>query len=292
MERLVRCATMLHHAGRVGVPGEELARVAGFADAEDATSALGRDLRHLNKLGWKIENIAPSGEKARYRMTAVDNRLKLRLTPEQQTALRRAVLLVDRDDLADQLDLVADQRPADVGAVIDAGVHDADLAAVISALRHQAVVRFRYNGSERAVNPDSVRTQQTHWYLHGREGDSEVVKAFVVSRMSDVRAEAPGTAVSHPAPKHTRLHPMSWEIDPPVDVTLRSPKEYAADVRRWLGVPVREKEVGDDVELVYTVTHRWALRQRVYQLGTRVRVVGPADVRDELIAELEAAAYL
>lgn len=292
MERLVRCAALLHHAGRVGVPGEELAEAAGFKETADPGSALAREFRHLNALGWKIENIAPQGTAARYRMTNVDNRLKLRLTPEQQTALRRAVLLVDRDDLADHLDLAPENAPQELTAVIDAGTHDGTLGVVINALRHNATQTFRYNGTTRTVNPDSVRTQQTHWYLRGREGDSDVVKAFVVSRMSEVRADAPGTATSHPTPKHTRLHPMSWEIDPPVDVTLAARTEYVADVLRWLGSPVSTVEGDEETELTYTVTHRAALRVRIYQLGTRVRIVGPAEIRDEIIGELERMAMI
>ena len=38
------------------------------------------------------------------------------------------------------------------------------------------------------------------------------------------------------------------------------------------------------------MTHRAAFRARLYELGRRVRVLGPDDVRDEIIAELTAIA--
>jgi hypothetical protein len=117
------------------------------------------------------------------------------------------------------------------------------------------------------------------------EGDTEE-KTYVVARMSDVRADSPGTADRPVAARHPGLHPMSWEIDPPVDVTLRAPAEYAPDVRRWLGEPLAERADGDDVELTYRVTHRAALRARIYQLGTRVSVVGPEEIRREILDEL------
>ena len=115
---------------------------------------------------------------------------------------------------------------------------------------------------------------------------SEVVKAFVVSRMSDVRVGAPGTATHPHTTRHTGLHPMSWEVDPPVEVTLRAPTEFSPDVRRWLGAPVSEADEDAETTLVYRVTHRAALRSRIYQLGTRVRLVGPDDVRQEMLREL------
>jgi hypothetical protein len=43
---------------------------------------------------------------------------------------------------------------------------------------------------------------------------------------------------------------------------------------------------GGELLLGYRVTNRRVLRNRVYELGTRVRVVSPAAVRDEILAEL------
>jgi hypothetical protein len=91
---------------------------------------------------------------------------------------------------------------------------------------------------------------------------------------------------------------MSWKVDPPVEVTLSAPTEFVPDVERWLGTPVSYSSTGssigsstgsstgDEVELGYVVTNRSALRARVYQLGTRVRVVAPEEIRAEMLAEL------
>jgi predicted DNA-binding transcriptional regulator YafY len=79
---------------------------------------------------------------------------------------------------------------------------------------------------------------------------------------------------------------MSWEVDPPVEVTLKAPDEHVDDVRRWLGEPKEQRPGDGTTELVYRVTNRSALRSRIYLLGPRVSVVGPEEMRDELIAEL------
>jgi predicted DNA-binding transcriptional regulator YafY len=319
MERLVRLASVLHHAGERGVPAANLLEVAGWSEAADGVSALKRDFRHLAALGWQIDNIAEQGLNAIYRMRTVDNRLRVRLSPEQQAALRRAVLLVDRADLADRLGLVGADKPAEVVATLQAGDLGA-LDTVVRALRGRALLRFRYKGTERVVHPESVRTYTTSWYLRGREDGDEVVKTYAVGRMLDVRADAPGTAERPEVRRHTGLHPMTWEIDPPVDVTLQTAPEYVADVRRWLGDPVEppDVELTPDVELVetpapvepppdvelvetpapasptvtltYRVTNRAAFRARIYQLGTRVTVVGPEEIRKEILHELATMA--
>jgi predicted DNA-binding transcriptional regulator YafY len=297
MERLVRLASVLHHAGARGVPAANLLEVAGWADAADGVSALKRDFRHLAALGWQIDNVAEQGLSAVYRMTTVDNRLRVRLSPEQQAALRRAVLLADRADLADRLGLSGPDKPTEVTATLQTG-DDAALDTVIRGLRQRSVLRFRYKGSERVVHPESVHTYTTQWYLRGREEGGDVVKTYAVNRMRDVHVDAPGTAERPDVSRHIGLHPMSWEVDPPVELTLRTAPEYVDDVRRWLGEPVEEQPAETqpaetqpaESTLTYRVTNRAAFRARVYQLGTRVQVVGPADVRDEILDELAAMA--
>lgn len=290
MERLVRIAAMLQAHADAGVSGEVLSRVAGFEGGADAGTQIKREIRHLENQGWHIENIARPGEPAHFRMTTVDNRLRIRLTPGQQAALRRAVQLADRGDLARRLGLpepAAAATPA--GAALDA-VPPPALSLVVDAVRDHQVLRFGYKGTPRTVHPESVRNQAGTWYLHGVEdGDPETVKTFVVSRMVDADADEPGSARRVPPARHLGLHPMSWEVDPPVEVTLGTPAHYEPDVRRWLGEPLSLAPGPDDTVLLrYRITHRDALRTRLVELGERVRIVDPPEVRAELVATLES----
>jgi predicted DNA-binding transcriptional regulator YafY len=298
MERLVRIAAVLAANGERGVSGERLAELAGFTGT-DHVDQLNRELRHLKKQGWQIDNIAAPGEPSRYRMTTVDNRLRVRLTPAQQQALRRAALLADRSDLAARLGLPETERPAEVDARLETADADPGLATVLRAVRLGAVLRFTYKATPRVVHPESVRTQNGTWYLRGLEDlpdrpaegpDEGAVKTFVVTRMSDIDADPPGTARRVHAATHTGLHPMSWEVDPPVEVTLRTTPAYLDDVRRWLGEPVSVEDHDESVVVRYQVTNRSALRARLYELGRRVRLLGPEDVRQELLDELAAVA--
>ncbi len=291
MERLVRIAASLHAHGERGLSGRRLAEIAGF-EGDGAMDQLARDVRHLTRQGWQIDNVAEPGEDSHYRMRPVDNRLRVRLSASQERALQRAVLLADRDDLVGRLGLggtpTADAAE-EVDAAVPTGVAPA-LTEVLRAVRLRCLLRFGYKGARRVVHPESVRTQNGTWYLRGREDGDERVKAFVVTRMSDVGTDPPGTADRMTPVRHPSLHPMSWEVDPPVEVTLRAAKEYRADVVRWLGQPDSEQSLGDELVLHYRVTNRAALRARLYELGRRVVLVGPDDVRREVLEELREKA--
>lgn len=291
MERLVRIAALLQARADAGVSAEALIRAAGFEGSADPGTQISREIRHLENQGWHIENLAGVGEVAHYRMTTVDNRLRVRLTPGQQAALRRAVQLADRNDLARRLGLPEPAAaPTPAGAALDA-VPPPALSLVVDAVRDHQVLRFGYKGTPRVVHPESLRNQVGTWYLRGVEdGDPDArLKTFVVSRMADAEAGEVGSARRLPAARHHGLHPMAWEVDPPVEVTLAAPAHYAPDVRRWLGEPLATEPGADDTVLLrYRVTHREALRSRLVELGRRVRVVGPDAVREELVAALEA----
>lgn len=290
MERLIRLTAVLSEAGERGVPAATLMRVAGF-DSNESTDALTREFRHLRSQGWQIDNIARAREEAVWRLRTGDSRLRLRLSAAQQAALQRAALLADRGDLALRLGL----DPKAVRAFPDVAIkHPEELGHLDTAMRavqRRAVIRFRYNGRDRVVHPASVRHQNNQWYLSGQEDGGAGVKHFVVSRMSEVHLGQADTAIRVEPVQRLALHPLRWVTDESVDVTIAAAEEYVPDVIRWLQEPA-ERRVADDGThiLTYRVTHRAAMRSRLYMLGERVAVLGPADFREEMLAELREMA--
>jgi hypothetical protein len=115
-----------------------------------------------------------------------------------------------------------------------------------------------------------------------------VVKEFVVARMSEIELDPPGTAEVVAEPVRPSLDPLSWQVDPPVEVVLAVPAEHGVLAENLLGTPVSVAESAGDLALTYLVTNRQVFRYRVYELGTRVTVLSPSEVRAEIVAELRS----
>jgi predicted DNA-binding transcriptional regulator YafY len=285
MERLVRIMAVLNEAGSVGATTEKLFAVAEYG-GDNTADQLSVDFRHLRKQGWQIDNVAGPGEDGRYRMVAGDNRLRLRLSPAQLAALQRAVILSRRVDLAKSLGIKPGSLPKGVGSEVVPQQESTELSLALQAVRLRSRIRFSYKGTRRVLHPGTVRFQNYQWYLSGIEDGDDQVKHFAVSRMSAASLEKPGTAQLVPEVRRIPLHPLRWDVDPPVEVTLRTAPDYVLDVERWLMAPQSKSEHDGIVDLTYSVTNRQAFRARIYVLGPRVTVAGPDEVRDEIIAEL------
>ena len=292
MQRLARILAVLDDAGVVGATTEQLLEVAEYGGQAAPQDQLSLDLRNLKKQGWQIENLNSKGESARYRMVSGDNRLQVRLSPPQRAALQRAVLLAARDDLAKRLGVRPSAVPEGIGSIVIRKPKGDKLSLALQSVQLRSRIRFTYKGTARLVHPGSVRFQNYKWYLSGVEEGADLVKHFVVSEMSDITLDPPGTADEVPEIRRIPLHPLRWEVDEPTQVTLRASSDFVPDVVRWLNEPDSHVERGVDVELTYTVTHRQAFRARLYVLGPRVTITQGAQVYDELIAELREMAGL
>jgi predicted DNA-binding transcriptional regulator YafY len=282
MERLVRLIGVLN-AHRAGAPVDLLLRAVAPEEAGDDARRrmLSRDLAHLNHLGYDIRNVADSGADGVYVMRARDNRLQVHLTPEQRGELLRAAIAAGLEGMGAHL---GTGEPT--GSVPAPSSGHLDL--VQRGTTRHCLVRFEYKGEPRVVHPARVHSGPSGWYLAGREDGQDVVKKFVVSRMSDVSLDKPGTAEVVEEVARPSLDPLSWQQDPPTDVELEVPAEHRLLVENLLGRPASVTETDGTQRLTYTVTNRAVFRWRVYELGTRVRVLGPEDVRRELLAELES----
>lgn len=289
MQRLVRIMAVLDQAGQVGATRDQLIEVADYGDADPGTQ-LAKDLKHLRDQGWQIDNIATTGELARYRMVSGDNRLRLKLSAPQWAALQRAVILADRADLARSLGIRTTSLPAGVDTHLVPPLTSEDLSLALQAVQLRCRISFAYKGTRRTVSPATVRFQNHHWYLSGVEEGDSLVKHFAIDRMSDAALDRPGTAEAVPEVRSIPLHPLQWAVDPPEEVVLRTDADYVPDVERWLMAPDRAETGPGTVDMTYTVTNRTAFRARVYVLGVRVQVLGPDSFRDELLTELRQMA--
>jgi predicted DNA-binding transcriptional regulator YafY len=284
MERLVRLIGVLNqHRG--GAPVDLLLRAVAPDDVGDQARRrmLSRDIEHLDNLGYDIRNVAETGTDGRYVMRARDNRLQVHLTPEQRGELLRAAIAAGLEGMGTHL---GTGDGADGGPAASTGPLD----LVQRATTRHCLVRFEYKGEPRLVHPARVHSGPSGWYLSGREDGPgrQVVKEFVVSRMSDVSLDAPGTAAVVDEPPRPSLDPLTWLQDPPTEVVVEVPAQHRLLAENLLGPPAETAGGGGALRLTYVVTNRAVFRWRVYELGTRVRVLGPEEVRREILAELEA----
>jgi predicted DNA-binding transcriptional regulator YafY len=270
MERLFRLLICLSEAGEWGVDLPKLIAAAGFGEVSDASGAqLRRDLRHLNGGGWDIVNVAEEGSEARYVLRAHDNRIAVLLTPGERAALAQALIEVG-DDIAQSPEILGDLQ---------------------RATERHCLVHFTYKGTRRHVHPFTLHSGPSGWVLRGRETTSDIVKEFVCSRIGeDVEVDQPGSAEVAPTVPHQGFDPVDWLIDPPVDVIVATEAGHLTEVHRvLLGAEIVSQD-GEQVLLRRRVTNRAAFWSRLYELGVRVRVVGPPELRAEVIADLRAIA--
>lgn len=292
MERLVRIVAVLSEAGKDGVPIDHLVGVGqyGAGDIADQRTQLQRDIKVLAGVGLRITNQTPAGESARYVLQAVDNRLTVRLTPAQLAALQRAAIAVDRAELARPLGLSVSDPPSQPGPVIKPAAPLPYMDLVVSGVQRLCRIRFDYKSRPRVVHGQAVTPQDGNWYLTGREDGSEITKHFSIARMTNVELDPPGTAQPAQVQERPALDPLQWEVDKPIDITTSCAREHRPDVERLLGPPATVTEHDGQLRLTHRVTHRLAFRHRVYELGTRVRVLGPPDFLDELGSALKQVA--
>ncbi|PSL08429.1 putative DNA-binding transcriptional regulator YafY [Haloactinopolyspora alba] len=293
LERLTRLLLALE-AGQPGGRGaDQLVAIGDYGAASDADAArqLHRDVGALQKIGWDIRNVAGAGEEAVYRLYARDTRLRVSLTAEHQVQLVRAALVAGDTAFGDHLGDPADV-PADPGPVRSRDPHrpghDAlDKAAY--AVENRCLLRFTYKQKPRVVHPHLVHPGASGWYVVGHEDatdDVDVTKRFVTDRMSDVSVDPPGTATIPADEPYDELNPITWHPDPAVDVVVETEPDHEPQVTAMLGEPVERTAQDGAVRLTVPVTHRAAFRARVYELGRRVRVIAPDEMRDEIVAEL------
>lgn len=288
MERLTQILSVLSAApNRTRDADDILAVVAyGAESIEDRRDQLRRDVRHLETLGWEITNVAGPGEPARYRLTAVDNRLRVEFTPAQRYELLRAAQAAR---LAEVVDDLGGSAVVDTDFEAQVRREPEVLSRVQRAVARHCLLRFGYRDKQRTVHPHGLHVRPGGWYLVGSEQPGGPGKTFLVSRMSEVRLDAPGTAVAPTEATRPQLDPISWAVDPALDVEVDTNVDNQPHVEAMLGT-ARTVSAGAEggVRLTIPVTHRAAFRRRLYELGTRVRLVGPASIRDEVRDELAA----
>jgi predicted DNA-binding transcriptional regulator YafY len=170
---------------------------------------------------------------------------------------------------------------------------DERVSALFSAVTERRVVRFDYGGVARRVDPYRLSYRQGKWYLAGYDHSREGERLFRTDRISgtvvleDVAGafERPQGAVAGPPP------PWRLGEDEERVVDLRVDASQAPWVSSLAGGGTVAQPGGDG--LVYfqlPVTNRAAFRGFVLGLLDHAEVMGPPEVRDEMVYWLASLA--
>jgi predicted DNA-binding transcriptional regulator YafY len=176
--------------------------------------------------------------------------------------------------------------------VVDLPVDEA-LAVFFSAISERRVVRFSYHGSERYVDPYRLSYRQGRWYLSGFDRSRSAERLFRADRVAGpVVAVGPPGAFLRPSTAQSGP-PPPWRLgdDEETTVELWVAPGQAGYVRSVAGDEALAS-VGPDGSAVFRlgVTNRAAFRSFVLGLLDHAEVLGPPEVRREVVSWLEAIA--
>ena len=163
---------------------------------------------------------------------------------------------------------------------------DERVAALFSGVSSRRVARFEYNGVPRRVDPYRLSYREGRWYLagfdHGRQGErlfrADRVTGPVTLEDRDGAFERPGDIPAGPPP------PWRLGDDEEIVVDLR----VEAGPAEWVRTLARDETVAEttadgSVYFKLRVTNRAAFRGFVLGLLDHAEVMGPPEVRDEMI---------
>jgi proteasome accessory factor B len=300
VERVLNLLALLLET-RVPLTREEILReVAGYPEQVSANRrAFERDKETLRGMGVPITTEAiGDGTEVGYRVRPDDYYLPdFGLTAEETAALHVAVSAVSLGDQtgAGALMKLGGGVGEPVAPIASLPIAPA-LATFFEAFRRRAVVTFTYRGTHRSVEVWGLSSKRGHWYVVGFDRDRGAIRAFRADRVDDdVTVGEPDAFVPpdefHPD-DHVEARPWLLGDEPPVAVRIEVDDVQRDAMLAQLGSDATAVE--DDgngktvIELV--VTNRGGFRAFLLGFSDSVRVLGPPEVRADMIAWLEGLA--
>ena len=301
LERLLNLTAALLNAERPLTPADIRRLVPGYPDDEGTKSAFRRaferDKDTLRKMGMPIELVPIEGSEVagvegyvvpRDRYQLPDPQLE----PDELAALHLAATAVRLEGVSgtEALWKLGGAVGAGAGGAMAALPGGDQLAPLFGAVAERRPVTFSYRGERRTVNPWRLSFQRGHWYLTGWDHARADQRQFRLDRIDGDVALGEEGAFERPADLEPgRLQP--WEIGNEEAVTARLLVD--ADQAGWAVHHLGEDTVvarhpDGSVEVDLTVTNRDAFRSFVLGFLDHAEVLGPPELRDDVVAWLES----
>lgn len=298
LERLINLVAALLHADRPLTAEELRQRVPGYAEDRGAfRRAFERDKEALRDLGIPVvvEAVDEATEPGvvGYRIPKEAYYLQdPGLEPDELAALHLAATAVRLEGASGVEALwklggeVAEQGPAPAVAALPGTAALTPLFAAISARQR---VGFTYRGRPRQLDPWRLSFRNGHWYLAGHDHDAAGERMFRLDRIeSDV--EVVGEPGAFDRPPHGGAQPPPWEMggDDARTARLLVDAAQAGWAAGHVGPDaVEEWRPDGSVVLSVRVTNRDAFRSFVLGFLDHAEILGPSELRADLVDWLE-----
>jgi predicted DNA-binding transcriptional regulator YafY len=166
------------------------------------------------------------------------------------------------------------------------------LATLFTAISQRRQVRFHYRGRSRDVDPYRLSFRNGHWYVMGFDHGASEERSFRLDRFeSDVEIGGPPGAFERPAATGSQPPPWQTGDEDPVTALLLVDADQAPWAVSHLGAEsVHDRRADGSVVLEVRVTNRDAFRSFVLGFLERAEVLGPPQLRAEMVAWLHAVA--
>jgi predicted DNA-binding transcriptional regulator YafY len=304
LERLLNLTALLIETPRPLSANDIRERMEGYPDEGVAfRQAFERDKRDLREMGIPLSVETVPGS-----LPAVDgyripkDRYYLAdpgLTPDELAALHLAAEVVRLEGGA------ADEGLAKLGAGATAGLpspSDADLAALpgrddlgalFGAVIDRRPVRFTYRDQARLVDPYRLDFQRGRWYLTGFDHTREGERVYRLDRIAGEVEVLEGPAFARPTTASPGGPVEPWQLGEgePVIARVAVDAVQAPWIVDHLGTQaVVERPADGSVVVELPVTNRESFRSFVLTFLDHAEVLGPVELRDDMVGWLEELA--
>ncbi len=163
---------------------------------------------------------------------------------------------------------------------------DETVATLFAGVTERRVARFGYNGLERRVDPYGLSYREGRWYLAGFDHAREGERLFRTDRISGP-VDLEGAAGAFRRPEAAPSGPVPpWRLgdDEEIVVDIKVDPSQAQWARALAGESsVCATNADGTTYLKLRVTNRAALRSFVLGFLDHAEVLGPPEVRDEIV---------
>jgi proteasome accessory factor B len=305
LERLLKLTALLLETPRPLSAHEIRERLGAYPDEDLAfRRAFERDKAELHAMGVPlvIQEVPGSDPivdgyripKDRYYLKDPD------LTPDELAALRLASSVVQLDGVSATEGLlklggfVGEAESATTGVGLAVGdLPGGGVAPLFGAIAAQTPVRFGYKGERRTVDPYRLDFRRGRWYLTGHDHARDDERLFRLDRFESALEQLDGPRFERPAVAvpGQPLDPWLLGDGEAVEARVLVDAAQAPWIVQHLGAgAVAEERPDGSVVVTMTVTNRDNFRSFVLTFLDHAEVLGPDDLRAEIIAWLQRQA--